>query len=57
MSEIAVSLEVSIYDLRDALSSSEQCLYQPNNMHWLPEGHSVVSDYLAELLAEAGYIP
>ena len=57
MSEIADSLDFPIYDLRDAFSSSEGCLYQPRNMHWLPEGHSVVSDYLAELLTEAGYIP
>ncbi len=57
MSEIADSLGLPMYDLRDALSSSGQCLYQPHNMHWLAEGHNVVATYLADVLIENGYIP
>jgi lysophospholipase L1-like esterase len=57
MSEIANSLGIPMYDLRNALSASAQCLYQPHNMHWLEEGHRVVSDYLANTLSENGYIP
>ena len=57
MSEIADSLGLAMYDLRDALSSSGQCLYQPHNMHWLAEGHNVVATYMANILIENGYIP
>jgi peptidoglycan/LPS O-acetylase OafA/YrhL len=57
MSEIASSLGLPMYDLRDALSSLGQCLYQPRNMHWLVDGHSVVSTYLADVLTKDGYIP
>ena len=57
MSEIADSLGVPFYDLRDALSASGQCLYQTRNMHWLAEGHRVVSIYLVDALTKAGYIP
>jgi len=57
MSEIADSLGLPLYDLRDALSSTGQCLYQPRNMHWLADGHRVVSAYLADLLTQAGYVP
>lgn len=57
MSEIAGSLGLPFYDLRDALSASAQCPYQPRNMHWTIEGHQVVSEYLADLLVQNGYIP
>lgn len=57
MSEIAEALELPMYDLRNVLSSSEQCPYQPRNMHWTVDGHSVVADHLADLLIQNGYIP
>ena len=57
MSEIASSLGLPMYDLRDTLSSSGKCLYQPRNMHWLADGHSAVSTYLANALTQNGYIP
>jgi len=57
MSEIADSLGLTMYDLRDAFSSSGGCPYQPKNMHWLTDGHGAVSDYLADVLIETGYIP
>jgi hypothetical protein len=57
MSEIAGSLSLPMYDLRDALSSSDHCLYQPRNMHWIEDGHRVVASYLADMLIENGYIP
>lgn len=57
MSEITGSLDLPMYDLRSALSSFGRCLYQPHNMHWQVEGHKVVAAYLADLLAQQGYIP
>jgi lysophospholipase L1-like esterase len=57
MSEIASSLGMPIYDLRSAFSASTQCFYQPHNMHWVEEGHRVVSSYLANILSDNGYIP
>lgn len=57
MFEIADSLGLPLYDLHDVLFSSGQCHYQPHNMHWLAEGHSVVSTYLADILMEDNYIP
>ena len=57
MSEIAGSLNIPLYDLRDILVSSAQCLYQPRNMHWTVDGHRVVSTYLVDSLNKAGYIP
>ena len=57
MSGIASSLGLPFYDLRNALSSSGQCLYQPHNMHWMVDGHRAVSIYLADVLIQAGYIP
>ena len=57
MSEIAESLGIPLYDLRDVLLSSAQCLYQPRNMHWTVDGHRVVSTYLVDALNKAGYIP
>jgi peptidoglycan/LPS O-acetylase OafA/YrhL len=57
MAEIADTLGVPMYDLRDAFSSPEQCPYQPHNMHWTIDGHRTVSAYLASILTEAGYIP
>lgn len=57
MSEIADSLGLTMYDLRDAFSASGACPYQPKNMHWLTDGHGAVSDYLADVLIEVGYIP
>jgi lysophospholipase L1-like esterase len=56
MSEIANSLGLPMYDLRETLSSSTQCLYQPHNMHWLADGHQVVASYLADLITEKGYV-
>jgi hypothetical protein len=57
MTEIAGSLGLSLYDLRDALTAPAQCPYQSRNMHWTVEGHQVVSEYLADLLVQNGYIP
>lgn len=57
MAEIADSLGLFMYDLRDPMSSSKQCLYQPRNMHWTVEGHRFVSSYLVDVLIETGYIP
>jgi hypothetical protein len=57
MTELAGSLDLPLYDLRDTLSASAQCPYQPRNMHWTIEGHQVVSEYLADLLVQNGYIP
>lgn len=57
MSGIADSLNLPLYDLRDALSASPQCPYQPRNMHWTIAGHQTVSAYLADLLVQNGYIP
>ncbi|NUQ83855.1 MAG: acyltransferase [Anaerolineales bacterium] len=57
MSEIAEALDLPMYDLRNVLSSSEQCPYQPRNMHWTADGHRVVADYLADLLIQNGYVP
>jgi peptidoglycan/LPS O-acetylase OafA/YrhL len=57
MSGIADSLDLPLYNLRSALTASAQCPYQPRNMHWTIEGHQVVSEYLADLLVQNGYIP
>lgn len=57
MSEIAGTLGIPMYDLRAAFSPSEQCPYQPHNMHWTADGHHVVSTYLVDTFNEAGYIP
>ena len=57
MSEIADTLDLTMYDLRDAFLASGGCPYQPKNMHWLAEGHGAVSGYLADVLIETGYIP
>ena len=57
MSEIASSLGLPMYDLRDILSSSGQCPYQSHNMHWMANGHNIVATYLAEVLTQKGYIP
>ena len=57
MSEIASSLGLPMYDLRDILSSSGQCPYQSHNMHWMANGHNIVATYLADVLTQNGYIP
>lgn len=57
MTELAGSLDLPLYDLRDTLSASAQCPYQPRNMHWTVDGHQIVSEYLADLLVQNGYIP
>jgi hypothetical protein len=57
MSAIAASLGVQIFDLREAMLTNDQCLYQPRNMHWTVDGHQVVSKYLLEELVETGYLP
>lgn len=57
MSEIADSLGVPLYDLHPPLTASAQCPYQPRNMHWTVQGHQIVSEYMADLLVQNGYIP
>jgi peptidoglycan/LPS O-acetylase OafA/YrhL len=57
MSEIVDSLGLPLYDLREAFVPSEECPYQPRNMHWTVDGHLVVSAHLADVLIETGYIP
>jgi peptidoglycan/LPS O-acetylase OafA/YrhL len=57
MSGITDSLGLPFFDLRNALSASGGCLYQPRNMHWLADGHRVVANYLVDVLTKAGYIP
>lgn len=49
--QIAESLNIPFFDLRPVLRAApEGCLYQPHNMHWLPEGHVVVADYIEQIL-------
>jgi hypothetical protein len=33
------------------LAEAGRCLYQPRNMHWLPEAHQRVAAFVADLLA------
>lgn len=53
MKDIADSLDIKFYDLRDVLKSKGKCYYQPRNMHWTNEGHEVTADYLADIVAES----
>jgi peptidoglycan/LPS O-acetylase OafA/YrhL len=52
---ISDDLDLGYYDLREALAG-DACLYQPRNMHWLPEGHQAAADYLSEKLIEDGWV-
>ncbi|SRR5579883_120915 len=54
--EIASGLGLRAYDLRPVLRSPSKCLYQPHNMHWLPEGHQAVATYLSQALLADGYV-
>jgi hypothetical protein len=51
LSEIAAALEIEAVDLRPVLAEAQHCLYQPRNMHWLPEAHERVAVFVADLLA------
>ncbi len=57
MAEIAASLNIPFYDLREPLTTSDACPYQPRNMHWVKEGHELVSQYIAKVLLSGGFIP
>jgi peptidoglycan/LPS O-acetylase OafA/YrhL len=57
MAEIATSLNIPFYDLREPLITSNVCPYQPRNMHWILEGHELVSQYIAKVLLRGNYIP
>jgi hypothetical protein len=50
LAETAAALGVEAIDLRPILQAG-RCLYQPHNMHWLPEAHVRVAEHLAGLLA------
>ena len=53
LSEIASALGIEAVDLRPVLAEAGRCLYQPRNMHWLPEAHHRVAAFVADLLASA----
>jgi len=57
MTDVAQSLDVPLYDLRDMLSSSAECYYQPHNIHWTVAGHQTVAEYLTDVLIRDGYLP
>jgi peptidoglycan/LPS O-acetylase OafA/YrhL/lysophospholipase L1-like esterase len=42
-------LGIEFIDLRPVLNA-DRCLYQPANLHWLPEAHDKVAEFLAEKL-------
>lgn len=46
LKELCQELGIELIDLRPVLSG-DRCLYQPRNLHWLPEAHERVADYLA----------
>jgi peptidoglycan/LPS O-acetylase OafA/YrhL len=54
---IAQALQLTLYDLTELLASSNECYYQPHNIHWTVNGHQVVAQYLADVMAKDGYIP
>ena len=45
LSEIASALGIEAVDLRPVLVEAGRCLYQPRNMHWLPEAHQRVAAF------------
>lgn len=47
---ISTSLGIPFYDLRAVLLSSDNCTYQPHNMHWTVEGHQRVAKHMSEIL-------
>jgi hypothetical protein len=51
LSEIASALGIEAVDLRPVLAEAGRCLYQPRNMHWLPEAHQRVAAFITDLLA------
>jgi peptidoglycan/LPS O-acetylase OafA/YrhL/lysophospholipase L1-like esterase len=53
---IAAAQQVPFYDLRPILKQQFPCPYHPANMHWLPQGHVAVADYLLEQLVSGGYL-
>jgi peptidoglycan/LPS O-acetylase OafA/YrhL/lysophospholipase L1-like esterase len=53
---IAAAQQVPFYDLRPMLKQQSPCPYHPANMHWLPQGHVAVADYLLEQLVSGGYL-
>jgi hypothetical protein len=57
LSQIANSLEITVFDLRDAFRNQQECPYQSRNMHWTPAGHQLVADYLTTVLQEENDVP
>jgi DNA-binding ferritin-like protein len=57
MADVAQSLDVPLYDLRDMLSSTTECYYQPHNIHWTVDGNQVVAQYLTNVIARDVYTP
>jgi len=55
--QITNELGIVSLDLREAFQLYARCLYQRRNLHWGSDGHQAVSDYLAEVLRNKGYIP
>jgi hypothetical protein len=51
LAETAAALGIEAVDLRPVLAQAGHCLYQPRNMHWLPEAHERVATFVADLLA------
>jgi hypothetical protein len=51
LAEVAAALGITAVDLRPVLAQAGHCLYQPRNMHWLPEAHERVATFVADLLA------
>jgi hypothetical protein len=51
LGETAAALGIEAVDLRPVLAQAGRCLYQPRNMHWLPEAHERVAAFVADLLA------
>jgi hypothetical protein len=51
LGETATALGIEAVDLRPVLTQAGHCVYQPRNMHWLPEAHERVAAFVADLLA------
>jgi hypothetical protein len=51
LAETAAALGIEAFDLRPVLARTGRCLYQPRNMHWLPEAHQRVAEFVAGLVA------
>jgi hypothetical protein len=56
MQDIAAQQQIPFYDLRPTLQQQAQCPYHPRNMHWLPQGHEVVADYMVEKIMESNIL-